>query len=134
MERSRILSLREGSELRVERPLTHIAMDLVTHPLPAGHVSAQAEFFCVVDGPIERHPCHDLGIGEVLASAAQFPNAFVRFLPYLGKMIGQRALQRGIGCARSDSAKMRMQQCIGDFAVYVELQLLRSCIPNPDRS
>ena len=66
-----------AAKLRVERPPADLLVDLRADPAPAVDRAVESERLDGLDGPVERDPRHHLRIGEVMASAAHLPNAFV---------------------------------------------------------
>ena len=83
----------------------------------------EAELIRALDRTIEGDPCHDLGIGEVLAAAARFPYAIVRLGPDALEVGQKRLLQLPAGFARGKPLASRLVERIHHFAEGIELEL-----------
>ena len=70
-----------------------LLVDLGADPPPAFDRPASPNFSTLLIAAIERHPRHDLRMGEVPAFAAHFPDAVVGPPPDRLEMIEQRLLQ-----------------------------------------
>src|SRR5262249_48979450 len=102
------VALHEGAERRIEAGAADVVVNGAPQFAPALDRSFHLEPLDGFHRAIERHPGHDLGIGETLAAAAHFPDAVVRFLPDAFQMIEQRALQLPALGARSELAVAAM--------------------------
>src|SRR5262249_16037579 len=80
--------------LAVESPFANRRVHAIADFAPGFQRSRKLESLGIAHGAIERHPGHDLGEGEVAATASHFPDSFVRLLPHLLKMLDQLLLQR----------------------------------------
>src|SRR5437773_3920810 len=86
-----------------------------------------------LDGAVERHPRHHLGMGEVLPGASHFPDPFVRLVPARLDVLDDSALERPGRGLRLDSGAAREMHAIDELAVDVELELTCGRIADPHR-
>ena len=112
----------------------NILKDFVPGLFPLGPVGRKRAGLGQPQGPIHGHPAHQLGIDEMLAPAAHFPNALVLLLPMLHHPVGQAAQMlpevKGNGRAVLVVDIDRIQQ----LAVNVQLQLVIGPVANPHRA
>ena len=81
IEAIRPVVLRERALGGVEPLVTHLVMDLLADLAPPLHRSVGSEVLDRSDRPVERHPGHDLGVGEVPAGTPDLPDPVVRLPP-----------------------------------------------------
>src|SRR5262249_36031283 len=95
--------------------------------------SRKLESLCIAHRAIERHPSHDLGKGKVATTASHFPDAFVRLLPDLLKMLDQLLLQRPPRPGGSKAERSPLARGVNQLAVDVELKRRGGRVPNAHR-
>ena len=88
------VALREGLAGLVERLGADIGVHALAQRPPAVERCFEAEALRILDGAIHRDPGHHLGIGEMPAVAARFPDAVVRLLPDSSEVLGAEDLHR----------------------------------------
>src|SRR5262249_51462140 len=93
IELPRAICLHERPKLWIEGFFAHLIADFLADGAPSVERAFEAECFSALDRAIECNPRLDFGIGEMLASAAYFPNAFVGRLPHGFQVREQRALK-----------------------------------------
>src|SRR5207302_1962079 len=86
------------------------------------------------DGPVEGHPCHYLGMCEMVRRPAYFPNALVGLTPDSCQMTENVAADRDRAIDRRQTVAVGMVECIEDLAIHIELCLLDCGIADPHRS
>src|SRR5262249_7893082 len=87
-----------------------------------------AELLRAPDRAIEGDPRHDLGIGEVLAPAAGFPDAFIRLAPDALEVGQKRLLLGPARFARSEPFASGLMERVHHLAEGIELELAVSGI------
>ena len=74
IKRLRSVGLNKRSELRIEPIAAYLTHEFPSAPASSGRVRpAHGQLLDCLDGAIEGHPCHYLGIGEVLRRSAWIP-------------------------------------------------------------
>ncbi len=126
--------LGEGSQLGIPGLLEHLGMDGVAQLSPALDRSIAAVLLHRPHRPVEGHPHHEPGVGEVPILAADLPQPLVRALPVRGEEVEQRQLDRPGEVVLGDAGLARLVQGVEHFAVDVELELLGRRVAHPDRS
>ena len=101
VERVGAVMLREGAAARVERLAADVVVNFLPQRLPARDRALESELLGQLDGAVESHPRHDLGIGEVLAATPNLPNPVIRLAPDLCEVIEHGALQLHGGVVRA---------------------------------
>src|SRR5690348_727618 len=79
--------LSEGAGPLVPAALQDGRPDLAAGSGPAVHPVLGAELACQGDRAVQRHPAHQLGIGEVAGLAADFPDALVLYRHRLAAVV-----------------------------------------------
>jgi hypothetical protein len=87
-----------------------------------------------LDGAIHRDSRHHLRVREMLSRIADLPYPFVRFGPYGGDVVGERALNGSRRLGRRQPGNARVMQCIRHFAVHIELMLAGRGIADANRA
>src|SRR5262249_58194235 len=90
----RPIGLDEAPELLIEAATAHVGVNCGGELTPASDRPFEAELLRALDRTIEGDPCHDLGLGELLAPAARFPYAIIRLGPDALEVGQKRLLQR----------------------------------------
>ena len=119
----RVIALHKSAERGIEAEPADVVVNGSAQLAPALDRPFHLELLDALDRAVERHPGHDLGIGEALAIAAHFPNAVVRLLPDMFQMIEQRALQLPALGAGAEIAKSAMMDRVHDLAEHVNLHV-----------
>ncbi len=88
IQRVRSESLCERPQAIRPAPAGDGFVDSATGIFPALGVGAQAQALGYFERPIERHPAHDLAVGELLVFAPHLPDRCVTLLPAGGSEIG----------------------------------------------
>ncbi|CAM5665615.1 hypothetical protein STENM223S_03537 [Streptomyces tendae] len=84
-------------------------------------ISVQGAGLGQADGPVDGDPGHDLGMHEVPACTADFPDALVGHLPPLGQLLDQPLVQdRGVATA-GNLTPVREVEGLDHIAVYIQL-------------
>ena len=110
-----------------------VGVDPVTDLFPLVEWALHAELRDRLDRPVERHPRHDLGIGELFRAATDLPDAFVRFVPYGFEMIEQRALDGPSSLVFAKSSSTGLIKRIHQLAIDIQLPLVVRGVANADR-
>jgi hypothetical protein len=109
----------------------------IAHLPPTLDRAVKPEGLHILDRPIESHPGHHLGVGELAARPAYFPDTFIRLLPVRLQELEQRHLYFPCCRLRVQASGSRQVQRIHDFAVHIELELFRRGVaqraPEPRR-
>src|SRR5438105_4707084 len=124
VELLRPVGLHETSELLVEPVGANLGTNLRSNIAPSVDRPVKRELLSALDCTVECDPCHHLRIGEVLSVAANLPDAFIRFAPYVLEMRKEFPLHGPAGFACNKPVASRLMERIHHFAEYVELQLL----------
>jgi hypothetical protein len=82
-----------GAALGVEALLEDLLADAVAQVAPAVHRAVEAVVLDRAHGPVERHPHHHAGVGEVSLVATDLPEPVVGLVPVVGELLNQRALE-----------------------------------------
>src|SRR5262249_40669801 len=90
----RAIGTNECTEAGVETPRAHVGVDTIAHLAPFLNWPRQLEYPRAADRPVESEPRHGLGVREVLAATADFPQTFVRLMPDAGKVQQKFTLNR----------------------------------------
>src|SRR6185503_19105451 len=104
------------------------AADLLVHrsarlaPLIDGTIETEA--FDGLDGAVEGHPRHHLGMDEVAARPSHFPDAFVRLRPGVVEKGHQRPFERPGGLVDGNAAAPTQMERIDQLPVHIELKLM----------
>ena len=85
----------------------------------------------VLDRPIERHPGHHFGMGEVPARTAHFPDAFVRLVPVRLQKLDNLALDPPVVFAEPQPGAARDVEGIRDLAKDIQLELCVRGVADP---
>src|SRR6185312_17055963 len=76
---------------------------------------------CHFCSAVEGHPAHDLGMGEVAAARADFPDPFVGFAPDTFEMFKDGVPIFVMPIDRRDSTLDRFEHCVCDLTIDIEL-------------
>src|SRR6185312_12732867 len=115
--------LHEARAVAVVAVTAHICMDGFPRYPPLLERAVHTELLGRSDGAVEGHPRHDLGIGELLAPAAYFPDSLVGIGPDRLEMVEQRALDPPSPLVLAQAAESRLIERVHELAVDIELQL-----------
>src|ERR1700728_3628310 len=118
-----VIGLHERIAALIKAPLTDLRVYRITYLSPPLDWNVNPVCLCVLDGPIKRHPRHDLCVGEMAARTPYFPQSLVWLLPvHLEKseQHDQKAPNHRIGLQPSNSRQM---QRIHDLSIDIELEL-----------
>ena len=85
-------------------------------------------------GAVERHPGHHFGMDEMLRRAPDFPDAFVGLAPDFFQMLRKSLADLAAAWRGRQAALARLGHHIGQFAINIELQLLRRAIADAHRT
>ena len=99
---------------------------------PGADAVGRVQQWCEVDGAVEGEPAHQLRVQEVLAVAADFPDAVVGFLPARGGGVGgpdQELTFRGFEPVELFGERPGGVQ---ELAEHVELELAPGCVADAD--
>ena len=97
--------------------------------------AVQPQFLHALDRAVERHPSHDLGVGEVPALAPHLPDARIGHTrPDGSQMLQQRPLERPPGLVDAQAAAPGLMQRVQQLAIDVELKLGVRGVADPDRT
>src|SRR5262249_3701764 len=77
------IDLHEAVDFAIKTEFTNLGMDFIGDCTPAAGLVAR----CRCRRAIKGNPGHHFGMNEVLTSAADLPNAFVRLSPGLGQIL-----------------------------------------------
>ncbi|CAM5236794.1 hypothetical protein STANM309S_01191 [Streptomyces tanashiensis] len=100
--------------------------------LPAREGAAQSGDAGEADGTVGGDPGHDLGVDEVASGAADFPDAFVGFLPAFAEVLQERGHQvPGRGSERDARPDGRVDGA-EHLSVDVELELADGRVAESD--
>src|SRR5262245_16156344 len=124
VEVARSVTLHESSELAVVALLADLRVDRIAQLAPALDGTLDLKAFDALDGAVERHPGHDLGVRELPPTAANLPKSLVGLLPNRFQMFDQLVLQVPFGALRRQAAIGTLEQGVHDLAEDIDLQLL----------
>ena len=129
------VELGEGPPLGVPAVLQHVAVDGIAHGAPpldrTGHSKLLDRLHC----PVQGHPAHDLGVGEVAPWPAHLPDALVRLGPRgLEPLHEVRQHAPGVAGAAAEPELHPGEGSVHQLAIDVELELLGGGVADPDRS
>src|SRR5829696_8377610 len=125
------VELDEGVALGVVALPAHLVVELAADRPPAVDRALVAAQLDRLDGPVERHPGHHLGVGEVPPGPADLPDALVRLAPLRLQELEQGLLEvpgRLVALQADVSAKV---QGVHHLAVDVELKLVHGRVADP---
>src|SRR5262245_26643386 len=99
-----------------------MCVNLLPQSTPVLERARKIETLEILDGAIDSHPRHDFRVSELLSPATHLPDALIGFHPDPLQVRDPFALD---GCTLFGSAESdlpRLMQCIGHFAVDIELE------------
>jgi hypothetical protein len=83
---------------------------------------------------VSGHPRHQLRVHEVPAWAPNLPDTLVRFLPPLGQVAEEMALQGPRVAFERQAVSAGPAEGVDAFAIDVDLQLVGCRVTHPNRS
>ncbi len=117
------VELDEAVQIFVEGFIANVRVDGVAELLPFFDGGIAAEVLCDEDGAIEGDPRHHFGVGELPASTAGFPDAFVGPLPDGFEVIEQEHERAKVVGGVATHAAEGVIEGVEQLAVNVELHL-----------
>src|SRR5262249_44975876 len=125
------------SECGVERLAAHIRVDVVTHSLQELDC-ALADFLLAslsgnLDRPVERHPCHDFRMGEVLWGSPDLPDSLVGLPPNPRQMPENGPPDRSSTFDRRQTVNLRVIERVDNFTIDIKLRLLDRSVADAHR-
>ena len=134
IERIGPVVLGERSLRGVESLFAHLVVDLGPDLAPPFDRPLFVMLLDRLDRPVECHPGHDLGVGEVATGSPDLPNTVVRFTPAGLQERQQRPLQLPGRFAVWVAGLHRLVERGHDFAIDVQLELAGRRVADPYRA
>ena len=131
VELLRAVRLDEGPDLGVEPLAADLLVDLVADRPPAIDRAVEPVLLDRLDRPVERHPGHHLGVGEVPPRPADLPDPLVGLTPDRLEQPEQRPLHAP-AVVQEPGLPAQVEHA-QDLAVDVELVLVPGAVADPDR-
>lgn len=126
------VELREDAVGGVVTAGADLVVNAIAGVAPAVEFAVELELLEGLDAPIEGDPGHHFRVREVAAGTANFPDAFVGFLPVLRDEVDEVALDVP-GVVGGGEAEVTFEVGgVDDLAVDVELELARGGVADAD--
>src|SRR5579859_8211355 len=120
----RAVKLHKGIQAGVKTSPAYLIVDGVAQRLPSRNVPGKPALFCGSDRAIDGDPRHELGVNEVPARAAHFPNTFIGLLPSGLEEFQQRLAHIfAFVLRRFESCLAALKESVGNLAKNIQLKL-----------
>ncbi|MBE1496223.1 hypothetical protein H4696_003323 [Amycolatopsis lexingtonensis] len=126
-----VVRLDEGVARPVPAAREDLAVDAVALPGPVLDRSRTAVRGGQADAAVERDPAHQAAVGEALAAAAGFPNAFFGLVPVFAEPVEGGAHGLPVLVGQPEPGAVGGEDAVQGFAVDVELELCRRLMSIP---
>ena len=85
--------LGKGALGHIEPLVAHLVVDLLAYLSPLIDRALEVVLLGCLDGPVDGHPGHDFGVGEVTARTTHLPDAVVGLAPTIFHEVHERELE-----------------------------------------